>query len=104
MLLTQRVIVCPPGNPGLVDFYIPFLSGVYSRYPSSNFAIVAHGHLGHCPHLQANHQPEESLNIQVQTSLEVLDAISALYAKTRIVVVGHSVGAWLALQVPLPLL
>lgn len=89
-----------PGNPGLVDFYIPFLSGLYDRYSSSNLAIVGRGHLGHCPQIQDNprHHSEESLTIQIQTSLEVLDAISTFYAKTRIVVIGHSVGAWLALQ------
>lgn len=93
------------GNPGLVDFYIPFLSGLYARYSSSNLAIIGRGHLGHCPQIQdtPKHQPEESLKIQIQTSLEVLDAISTFYANTRIVVVGHSVGAWLALQVSLPL-
>jgi len=93
------------GNPGLVDFYIPFLSRLYTQYSSSNLAIVGRGHLGHCPQIQATpkHQPEESLKIQIQTSLEVLDAISTFYANTRIVVVGHSVGAWLALQVSLPL-
>jgi len=93
------------GNPGLVDLYIPFLSGLYGRYSSSNLAIVGHGHLGHCPQIQDNpkHHPEESLKIQIQTSLEVLDAISTFYVKTRIVIVGHSVGAWLALQVSFPL-
>ncbi|KDR85373.1 hypothetical protein GALMADRAFT_52315 [Galerina marginata CBS 339.88] len=92
-----------PGNPGLADFYIPFLSSLHEKHVSSNLAIVAHAHLDHSPaiinRVGTRYLPEHSLTIQVQSSVELLDAASRSYSgKTRIIVVGHSVGAWIALQ------
>lgn len=92
------------GNPGLVDFYIPFLSGIHGSQVSSSLAVVAQAHLDHYPGIHNNgharYRPEESLAIQIQNSLELLRAIDAYYErKPRIIVVGHSVGCWLSLQV-----
>ncbi|KAF8973573.1 hypothetical protein BDZ97DRAFT_1775751 [Flammula alnicola] len=93
-----------PGNPGLVDFYRPFLSEIHANQASSNFAVIAKAHLDHYPGIQnkgdARYRPEESLTIQVQSSLELLGAITSFYTKKlRIIIVGHSVGSWISLQV-----
>ena len=92
------------GNPGLVDFYIPFLSEIHGSQVSSSLAVVAQAHLDHYPGIHndahARYRPEESLTIQIQNSLDLLEAIDAYYArKPRIIVVGHSVGCWISLQV-----
>lgn len=92
------------GNPGLADFYIPFLSEIYEKQTSTNIAILAHAHLDHAPQVlnigHSRYPPSLSLAVQIETSLEVLDSILCNYTeKTRIVVIGHSVGAWISVQV-----
>ena len=86
-----------------MEFYIPFLSEIHAKYSRSNLAIVAHAHLDHYPGIQndpGRYSPDDSLTIQVQTSLEVLDAIISCYSKKpSIVLVGHSIGSWIILQV-----
>ncbi|KAF9479711.1 hypothetical protein BDN70DRAFT_878464 [Pholiota conissans] len=91
-----------PGNPGLVDFYIPFLSAIHAQELSPNLAIVAKAHVGHYPGVTETapmHRPEESLTIQIQASLELLGTVINFYKrKPRIIVIGHSVGSWISLQ------
>ena len=91
----------PSGNPGLVDFYIPFLSAIYEKLVSTNVAILARAHLDHAPQIleHSRRPPSHALTIQVESSIEILDSILYNYSKTRIVVIGHSVGAWISLQV-----
>jgi len=89
-----------PGNPGVVDFYIPFLSAIYEKLISTNVAILARAHLDHSPQILEHSRlpPSHGLTIQIESSIEILDSILCNYAKTRIVVIGHSVGAWISLQ------
>ena len=89
------------GNPGLVDFYIPFLSAIYVKLISTNVAILARAHLDHAPQIleHLRRPPSHGLTIQIESSIEILDSILYNYTKTRIVVIGHSVGAWISLQV-----
>ena len=90
------------GNPGLVDFYIPFLSAIYEKLISTNVAILARAHLDHAPQIleHSRRPPSHGLTIQIESSIEILDSILYNYTeKTRIIVIGHSVGAWIALQV-----
>src|SRR3954470_20224896 len=72
------------GNPGLANFYVPLLSTIYARHTPSNLAIIAHGLLDHFPGVEnqpGRYSAEDSLTIQVETSLEVLDAIVSYYSK-----------------------
>jgi len=62
-----------PGNPGLVDLYIPFLSAIYEKQISRNIAILAHAHLDHAPHILGNsrsYPPSHSLTVQIESSIE----------------------------------
>lgn len=91
------------GNPGLIGFYIPFLSALWEQCSSSNFAILAHSHLGHTPGVGDDHRrPLASaigLTSQVEAILEVVAAIrSAFGSSPKIVFAAHSVGSWLVLQ------
>ncbi|KAF9566141.1 hypothetical protein CPC08DRAFT_129803 [Agrocybe pediades] len=96
------VLLFIPGNPGLAEFYIPFLSMIKSFNSSRNIAIMAHSHLDHHARINnvgSRYPQEQSLTIQVECALEVLMAIKQHYSsKTKIVVIGHSVGAWISLQ------
>ncbi|KAJ7139949.1 hypothetical protein C8R44DRAFT_765856 [Mycena epipterygia] len=91
----EAVFLFIPGNPGLLNFYTEFLSSLHSKHPS--LAVFGHAHLAHTPGIHVS--GENGLRAQVQSAIEALDAVRAAFGKTKIVLGGHSVGAWIALQV-----
>lgn len=103
-LAESTVILFVPGNPGLVTFYTEYLSELHSRSP--NLAILAHSHLAHTP--KAIDQPvftnpsSIGLPAQLRSAIEALDAVKQTLQPKNIVLVGHSLGGWLCLQVRLP--
>lgn len=108
------------GNPGLLDFYVPFLNAIHretvsessdsnaSPSSSSVTTIFAHAHLGLSSYLDTDGSsssfPETSsvsLPAQVEAHLEFLDELLVAYGghrdsdpATRVLLVGHSIGAW----------
>ena len=88
---------CAPGNPGLIDFYTQFLSSLHDMFRDDQLAILAHAHLGHTSHL--NVSMKLGLLHQVEAALEAFDAIKTCWPGARVVLVGHSVGSWIATQV-----
>lgn len=86
------------GNPGLLDFYIPFLDAIYHE-ANSSVTIFAHGHLGLSSYFGGDRSfPDTSsvgLPAQIQAHVELLDELLAAYGpETRVLLVGHSIGAW----------
>ncbi|KIJ68217.1 hypothetical protein HYDPIDRAFT_106369 [Hydnomerulius pinastri MD-312] len=103
--IPQTVFFFVPGNPGIIDFYPPFLNEVYSNDTSGRLAILIHSHVGHAPSLDSQyplHRLDSSqlgLTCQIQNVLRVIDAVKSTFGQSvNIVLAGHSVGAWLALQ------
>ena len=98
------VILFVPGNPGLATFYTEYLSELHSRSP--NLAILAHSHLAHTPKVidQSVFTSPGSvgLSVQLKSAIEALDAIKQTLQPKNIVLVGHSLGGWLCLQVRSP--
>lgn len=88
------------GNPGLIDFYIGFLSSLHGMFRDDRLAILAHAHLGHTPHLHVS--KKLGLLHQVEAALEVFDAIKGCWPTTKVILVGHSVGSWIATQAGFP--
>ena len=92
------------GNPGLLGFYVPFLSAIW-KGSAPGLAILAHSHIGHTPGIEPVTSRKRSastvgLHAQIQTIIEVLDDIVVTFGTgTKVVLVGHSVGSWLTLQV-----
>jgi Lipid-droplet associated hydrolase len=66
-----------------------------------NVAILARAHLDHTPQIleHSTSPPSHSLTVQVESSIEILDAILYNYTEARVIVIAHSVGAWISLQV-----
>ncbi|EIN14548.1 hypothetical protein PUNSTDRAFT_80998 [Punctularia strigosozonata HHB-11173 SS5] len=101
------VLLFIPGNPGLVGFYAPFLQEIWdaAKFSGKHLAILAHGHLGHTPFKfesdqQISIKHNISLAAQVASATEAFDAIRSHFgAKCEILLVGHSVGAWITMQV-----
>lgn len=89
------------GNPGLIDYYLPFLAHLHSRLPDSH-AILCTSHIGHEPHLRAPEKPVE-LHPLLGSKIELVSALrSSLDAwgekdknRTKLVLMGHSLGGWL---------
>src|SRR5712675_467299 len=99
----HRVIIAPcSGNPGLLDFYVPFLDAIHrgavipasksdSDSESESLTIFAHAHLGLSSYVTARgdsasydyYYPEPSsvaLHAQVQAHAEFLDELLAAYS------------------------
>jgi pimeloyl-ACP methyl ester carboxylesterase len=97
----STVILFIPGNPGLCSFYISFLSEIHAK--ASNVAILAHSHLGHTP-ATINEaifcNPHMiTLESQVKSAIEAFDAIQYSLRPKRVVLISHSIGGWIAMQV-----
>lgn len=105
-LVESTVILFVPGNPGLAGFYTEYLSELHSRSP--NIAILAHSHLAHTPKAidqSAFTNPNSvGLPAQLKSAIEAFDAIKQTLQPKNIVLVGHSLGGWLSLQVRLPVI
>ncbi|KAK1228664.1 hypothetical protein PQX77_008317 [Marasmius sp. AFHP31] len=84
------------GNPGLVEFYIPFLSALQNA--KNRLVILAHAHINHTPGI-VSPAAEHSVTIQVQAAIEALDSLKKHYDSIPIIIIGHSVGAYITLQV-----
>lgn len=99
------ILLFIPGNPGVIDFYHPFLTAIHNQDSSGTLAILSHSHIGHDPTVQdlapaRRASSNYALPFQIQNSLRIFDALSISFtANTRTVIAGHSVGSWIALQV-----
>ncbi|KAF7967560.1 hypothetical protein HWV62_33941 [Athelia sp. TMB] len=93
----------PPGNPGLLGFYPDFLSTIHEKASSVRLAILAHAHVGHTPGIEGTGGYDArryDLPTQIHSAVEALDAVKAAFgAKTKVVILGHSIGSWFTLQV-----
>jgi pimeloyl-ACP methyl ester carboxylesterase len=92
-----------PGNPGLVGFYSPFLSAIRDKASSTKLAILAHAHVGHTPGIGNQDEWDAQhygLTTQIQNAVEAFDTVKSTFgSNTKVILVGHSVGSWFALQV-----
>jgi hypothetical protein len=69
---------------------------------SDTLAIFAHAHLGHTPglHVHASKLSTHVLSQQVSAALEAFDALRSHFGQqVNVILVGHSVGTWICLQV-----
>ena len=89
------------GNPGVISYYDEFLTALHDDSPSTTILGVS----------LAGHEEYElskplSLQEQIQNKIRIVDTITAsppfnsfTEDKPRLVLMGHSVGAYMALQV-----
>ncbi|KAJ7357187.1 hypothetical protein DFH08DRAFT_851267 [Mycena albidolilacea] len=89
----EAVFLFVPGNPGILEFYTEFFTLLHTEHP--RLAIFGHAHLGHTPNVPGR---EYRLRAQVESVIEAVDAIRGAFGKAKIILGGHSVGAWICLQ------
>jgi len=98
---TDTILLFIPGNPGLVDFYTPFLTSIHDK-TSGSLPILARAHLAHTPNIDGDKSSYKDssaycLTAQIESVLELLDAIRSSYR--RIIIAAHSVGTWITMQI-----
>lgn len=97
---SSPLFVWIPGNPGIVQYYEEFLNLLHEKYDS--FEILAISHAGMAtedPDLQKRKATIYTLDDQIQHKVEIINQFSA---KDRpLIVMGHSVGAYMAQHVVL---
>ncbi|KAF9432878.1 hypothetical protein BGZ76_010187 [Entomortierella beljakovae] len=96
----HTVLFMIPGNPGLIDYYIPFLQTVHDTC-DGKIDIFGASHLGHS---SGSHVVDPSklysLQEQVESKIAIVDKLRDMYpVGTRFILAGHSMGSWLALQI-----
>ncbi|EGD73447.1 hypothetical protein PTSG_05151 [Salpingoeca rosetta] len=93
-----HVLVMIPGNPGHPEFYIDFMSELHDK---TRDPCVIIGHTGHSPtsvspHLFSHFQ-------QTEHKLQVMRVLRERYPSARFTLMGHSIGAWIAMEMLRPL-
>ncbi|KAK4703826.1 hypothetical protein P7C70_g2392, partial [Phenoliferia sp. Uapishka_3] len=100
-----HIVLFIPGNPGLPSYYTPFLTTLSAQIPTA--AIFALGHLGHSPAhapIAFTSRDSASLTEQVEHKVEFVEELVRRYGcgkpgKPKLVLIGHSIGSWICLQV-----
>nr|XP_036228254.1 lipid droplet-associated hydrolase isoform X2 [Bactrocera oleae] len=97
-----EIVICIPGNPGLVGFYTEFLQLLYEQL-GEKIPVWIIGHLGH-------EEPSKDRKTEVpclKGNEKIFDLDGQLYHKkefiqrfvprnTKIHLIGHSIGAWMS--------
>jgi hypothetical protein len=95
-----------PGNPGVLDYYTPFVELLRESIPDGH-AILCTSHVGGDMRIAGPAEPlglMENLDTKVECAAALRDSLSAWAAETRapipkLSVMGHSIGAWLCVEV-----
>ncbi|KAI0347838.1 alpha/beta-hydrolase [Trametopsis cervina] len=94
---SKNCLIFVTGNPGLIDFYTPFLTAIHVK-AKGNVNILGHALVGHTPGLE-DHATQPSSTpaaAQVDAVIEIVDAVRVHY--DNLTIAAHSFGAWVALQ------
>jgi pimeloyl-ACP methyl ester carboxylesterase len=92
-LLSSKSIVIIPGNPGLGGFYIPFAHELYNLF-NENLSILIISQAGHSPPLKRCF----TLNEQIEHKLETIENFLPRNNNHRLILIGHSIGAFMVLK------
>ncbi|KAL8703132.1 MAG: hypothetical protein Q9201_003691 [Fulgogasparrea decipioides] len=98
-----------PGNPGLIDYYDPFLSTLHTLLLSSsdsNFHVCGHSLAGFVTHRKSTLASSELAGLQRQIEYvddrlyeQVEETYDATGKTPKVILMGHSVGAYILLEV-----
>ncbi|SCU80013.1 LADA_0B04566g1_1 [Lachancea dasiensis] len=90
----SKLFVFVAGNPGLIEFYEPFLSGIQQNNPQWEILGISHAGMNTC---DTFHCPVYTLQEQINHKIEVINNYSD---KTRhLIIMGHSVGAYMVQKI-----
>ncbi|KAM0789049.1 hypothetical protein ACM66B_003112 [Microbotryomycetes sp. NB124-2] len=104
----STIVLFVPGNPGLVGYYTLFLSRIHQDLGPKDTSVYAVGHLGHSPAHEVRRWTSRgaaTLDEQVQHKIDFVDSLTKEYdigleqGNTKLVLIGHSIGSWISMQV-----
>ncbi|RKP11730.1 hypothetical protein BJ684DRAFT_21690, partial [Piptocephalis cylindrospora] len=86
-------------NPGAPEYYVEFLNSLREKAPP-NTELFAVAHLGHSnSHLSLPRTGHVfTLDDQVDHKIELVDSLSKAYPRSKLILIGHSIGTYLALN------
>ena len=90
---SSKTVVVIPGNPGVSAFYIPFADQLF-RLGGETIDVLVISHAGHSP-------PDKhrfTLDEQLTHKLAVIDQLISRDEEHRLILIGHSIGAFLLLR------
>ncbi|KAI9146556.1 hypothetical protein BKA69DRAFT_37283 [Paraphysoderma sedebokerense] len=92
----EKILLMVPGNPGVSHFYVDFLQTVHTEL-GSQISIFGVEHLGHS---LGEHNTDNLYNLQdqIRHKMHLLDFFAARYPSAQIYLAGHSVGAYICVQ------
>ncbi|CEP60316.1 bifunctional triacylglycerol lipase/ester hydrolase LALA0_S01e07910g [Lachancea lanzarotensis] len=93
---SSSLFVFIPGNPGLIEFYEPFLLQVHLNNPDWEILGISHAGMNSCDTIQC---PVYTLKEQNDHFVAVINRYSK--AGRPLIIMGHSVGAYLTQRVAL---
>lgn len=92
----DTLVLIVPGNPGAARFYVPFARQLFAA-GGGRWHVAAAGHLGQVPPLPPPEgQGHFTLDDQIQHKLDFLQGFPDVQT---VHLVGHSIGAWIALGI-----
>jgi pimeloyl-ACP methyl ester carboxylesterase len=95
-------IIIFPGNPGGASFYTPFADALYSYFSTKELSdrifVSVVGHVSHSIESASSSSKIHSLQDQLRYKITYITDILKSNDSIQVVLIGHSVGAWLALE------
>lgn len=91
------IYVLIPGNPGVIDYYYEFMETIYHEN-EKKIDIIGIEHAGHSP---GDHNDGSFFDIedQIEHKISLLDHLKQTSPDSHFVLAGHSVGAYICLQI-----
>ncbi|CAG8595359.1 4222_t:CDS:2 [Ambispora gerdemannii] len=91
------------GNPGIIDYYIPFLTTIYDKFRRGDIVIVGVSHLGHSHSLLNNANTDSklyTLRDQIEHKIKCFDKLREKFSSSsKFILCGHSIGAYICSEV-----
>ena len=94
--LTTVVVI--PGNPGIADYYRGFVGSLHKSLEFKNDILVC-GFAGHTVSGNLNKSRVFTLEQQISHKIAFLDQLLQRKPHTRFVLLAHSIGSFICLQV-----
>lgn len=93
-----------PGNPGLIEYYTEYIDCLKEQLPDYAFLVISH--LGCDTHVAApgqfnSNNTVHGLDEQIQHKVDILGQF--ITSPRKVVLAGHSVGAWMVQHIALEL-
>jgi pimeloyl-ACP methyl ester carboxylesterase len=90
----DKVIVIIPGNPGVTDFYDSFAKKLHFTL---KIPVIVVGYLGHS--FEHTELKTFSIHEQMEHKYQFLQFLIQKHPKISIYLAGHSIGAWVGVQI-----